>query len=46
MKKIIEKIDFLWKGDPSMLIIMWLAIFLAVVSLIQLGITIKSWLNM
>jgi hypothetical protein len=41
MKRIIEEIDFLWKGDPETLTIMWLAILLAIVSLIQLGITIK-----
>jgi hypothetical protein len=29
MKKIIDEIDFLWKGDISMLTTMWLSILLA-----------------
>jgi hypothetical protein len=42
MKRIIEQIDFLWKGDPETLTIMWLAILLALVSLTQLWFTIKQ----
>jgi len=30
MKKIIEEIDFLWKGDKNSLITMWLSILLAI----------------
>jgi hypothetical protein len=40
MKKIIEKIDFLWKGDRDMLITMWMAIILAVLCLTELGLNI------
>lgn len=40
MKKIIEKIDFLWIGDPGTLTIMYLAILLALLSLLQLVMTI------
>ena len=40
MKKIIEEIDFLWKGDRSMLITMWLSILLALAVLIELGFNI------
>jgi hypothetical protein len=31
MKKLIEKIDFLWKGDKESLTTMWLCIILALV---------------
>ena len=40
MKKIIEEIDFLWKGDRSMLITMWLCILLALAVLTELGFNI------
>lgn len=40
MKKIIEKIDFLWKGDRDMLITMWMVIILAVLFLTELGLNI------
>lgn len=42
MKKIIEEIDFLWKGDRSMLITMWLCILLALAVLTELGLTYTS----
>jgi hypothetical protein len=40
MKKIIDKIDFLWKGDRDMLITMWMAIALALLTLTELGLNI------
>jgi hypothetical protein len=40
MKKIIEEIDFLWKGDRNMLITMWLSILLALAVLTELGFNI------
>lgn len=40
MKRLIEKIDFLWKGHPDDLILMYLAISLAIVSLAELGLNI------
>jgi len=40
MTKIIEEIDFLWKGDRSMLITMWLCILLALAELTELGFNI------
>jgi len=40
MKKIIDQIDFLWKGDKESLEIMWLSIILAIASIVQLGATI------
>ena len=40
MKKIIEEIDFLWKGDKDMLITMWMCILLALGVLTELGINI------
>ena len=36
MKKIIDKIDFLWSGDINMLTTMWLSILLAAVLVIDL----------
>jgi len=40
MKKIMEKMDYLWKGDSDMLITMWLSILLAVVVWIEVGFNI------
>lgn len=40
MKKIIDYLDFLWKGDKDMLITMWLTIGLAIILLIDLCVTI------
>ena len=40
MKRIIKQIDFLWKGDPETLTMMWIAILLSIVTLIELGVTI------
>ena len=40
MKKIIEEIDFLWKGDKDMLITMWMCILLALGVLTELGFNI------
>ena len=36
MRKIIDEIDFLWKGDISMLTTMWISILLASVIVIDL----------
>ncbi len=38
--KIIEEIDFLWKGDKYMLITMWMCILLALSVLTELGFNI------
>ena len=35
MKKLIEKIDFLWKGDRDSLETMWLCIVLAIVCVVD-----------
>lgn len=40
MKTIIEKIDFLWKGDMDMLVTMWLSIFLAITCVTEVGFNI------
>lgn len=37
MKKLINRIDFLWKGDTDSLVAIWLAIFLAAAVLIDLS---------
>jgi hypothetical protein len=42
MKKFLEKIDFLYKGDRDMLILMWASIFLAILTILDLVITIRS----
>jgi hypothetical protein len=42
MKRIIEEIDFLWKGDSDMLTTMWLCILLALAVLTELGFNIYS----
>ena len=39
-KDISNEIDFLWKGDRSMLITMWLCILLALAELTELGFNI------
>ncbi len=41
MKKwFIDKFDFLWEGDRENLLIMWFSILLAILTIIQLIITI------
>lgn len=40
MKKIIERIDFLWKGNSGDLSIMWLSILLAATCVTQVFFTI------
>ena len=40
MKKIIEEIDFLWKGDKDMLITMWMCVLLALGVLTEIGFNI------
>jgi len=41
IKKIIERIDYLWVGDIYMLITMWVAIALAIIELVQLYFILK-----
>lgn len=40
IKKIIDKIDFLWVGDSDTLLIMWSSILLAIGTLAELAVNV------
>ena len=42
MRKFLEKIDFLYKGDRDVLLVMWISIFLAILTVLDLVITILT----